>query len=128
MTAFMVGFTGNVRLNVELRRTREDTHVARPVALLPIADPEAVLRKARLHMDATRSSALFAQRLVLVEGVTDAAVLRQFARAWAGADPDKTAFDPKHHHYDADSREDAPRWFVVDVKLVRKFGRIITLD
>ena len=42
--------------------------------------------------------------------------------------PDKTAFDPKHHHYDADSREDAPRWFVVDVKLVRKFGRIITLD
>ena len=42
--------------------------------------------------------------------------------------PDKTAFDPKHHHYDADSREDAPRWFVVDVKLVRKLDRIITLD
>src|SRR3984885_16223117 len=34
--------------------------------------------------------------------------------------PDKTAFDRKHHHYDADSKEDAPRWFVVDVKLVRK--------
>ena len=33
-----------------------------------------------------------------------------------------------HHGNDADSREDAPRWFVVDVKLVRKFGRIITLD
>lgn len=42
--------------------------------------------------------------------------------------PDKTAFDPKHHHYDADSRADAPRWFVVDVKLVRKFERIVTLD
>jgi predicted RNA-binding protein with PUA-like domain len=42
--------------------------------------------------------------------------------------PDKTAFDPKHHHYDADSKADAPRWFVVDVKLVRKFKRIITLD
>ena len=42
--------------------------------------------------------------------------------------PDQTAFDPKHHHYDADSKEDAPRWFVVDVKLVRKFDRIITLD
>ena len=42
--------------------------------------------------------------------------------------PDKTAFDPKDHHYDADSREDAPRWFVVDVKLVRKLDRIITLD
>jgi predicted RNA-binding protein with PUA-like domain len=42
--------------------------------------------------------------------------------------PDETAFDPKHHHYDSDSKQDAPRWFVVDVKLVRKFGRIITLD
>ena len=42
--------------------------------------------------------------------------------------PDDTAFDPRHHHYDADSDADAPRWFVVDVKLVRKFERIITLD
>jgi predicted RNA-binding protein with PUA-like domain len=42
--------------------------------------------------------------------------------------PDKTALDPKHHHYDADSKADDPRWFVVDVKLVRKFSRIITLD
>ena len=42
--------------------------------------------------------------------------------------PDATAFDPKHHHYDPDSKSDAPRWYVVDVKLVRKFRRIITLD
>jgi predicted RNA-binding protein with PUA-like domain len=42
--------------------------------------------------------------------------------------PDKTAVDPKHHHYDADSDPNEPRWFVVDVKLVRKFARIITLD
>ena len=42
--------------------------------------------------------------------------------------PDVTAFDPKHHHYDADSRKDAPRWFAVDLKLVRKLKRVITLD
>ena len=42
--------------------------------------------------------------------------------------PDKTAFDRKHHHYDPESRPDAPRWYVVDVKLVRKFERIITLE
>ena len=41
---------------------------------------------------------------------------------------DKTAFDPKHHHYDADSNRRDPRWFVVDVKLVRKFKRLITLE
>jgi predicted RNA-binding protein with PUA-like domain len=42
--------------------------------------------------------------------------------------PDKTALDPKHDHFDPDSDPRAPRWFVVDVKLVRKFARIITLD
>jgi predicted RNA-binding protein with PUA-like domain len=42
--------------------------------------------------------------------------------------PDKTAFDPKHHHYDPDSKPEEPRWFVVDVKFVRKLKRIITLD
>jgi predicted RNA-binding protein with PUA-like domain len=42
--------------------------------------------------------------------------------------PDVTAFDRKHAHYDPDSKKDAPAWFVVDVKLVRKFKRIITLD
>jgi predicted RNA-binding protein with PUA-like domain len=42
--------------------------------------------------------------------------------------PDKTAFDPRHHHYDADSDAKDPRWYVVDVKLVRKFSRIITLE
>ena len=45
-----------------------------------------------------------------------------------GGYPDVTAFDPKHHHYDPDSKSDAPRWFMVDVKLQRKFSRIITLD
>jgi len=42
--------------------------------------------------------------------------------------PDSTAFDPKHHHYDAGSRPGDPRWYCVDIKLVRKFDRIITLD
>jgi len=42
--------------------------------------------------------------------------------------PDPTAFDPKHHHYDADSRPDDPRWYCVDVKLVRKLQRVISLD
>ena len=42
--------------------------------------------------------------------------------------PDATALDPKHHHYDADSTADEPTWYVIDVKLQRKFSRIITLD
>ena len=42
--------------------------------------------------------------------------------------PDVTAFDPKHHHYDPESRPSDPRWYVIDVKFRRKFKRIVTLD
>ncbi|MDP9014667.1 MAG: EVE domain-containing protein [Pseudomonadota bacterium] len=42
--------------------------------------------------------------------------------------PDRTAFQPTHHHYDPESDASKPRWYVVDVKLVRKFERIVTLD
>ncbi len=45
-----------------------------------------------------------------------------------GAYPDETAFDPKSEYYDADSKRESPRWYAVDVRLVRKFKHIITLD
>jgi predicted RNA-binding protein with PUA-like domain len=45
-----------------------------------------------------------------------------------GGYPDITAFDPKHDHYDAESSPEDPRWYVVDVKLERKFSSLITLD
>ena len=49
----------------------------------------------------------------------------QIAKA---AYPDPTAFDRRHPHYDPDSVRSAPRWFMVDVRLQRKFARVITLD
>jgi predicted RNA-binding protein with PUA-like domain len=42
--------------------------------------------------------------------------------------PDPTAFEKGHHHYDADSDPEEPRWYMVDVRLKRRFSRIITLD
>jgi predicted RNA-binding protein with PUA-like domain len=41
--------------------------------------------------------------------------------------PDATAFDKKHHHFDADSDPQNPRWYMVDVRLKERFTRIITL-
>jgi predicted RNA-binding protein with PUA-like domain len=41
---------------------------------------------------------------------------------------DKTAFDPQNDHYDTESNPDKPRWYVVDVKLEKKFDRIVSLD
>jgi len=42
--------------------------------------------------------------------------------------PDHTAFDPNDPHYDPKSDPDNPRWYMVDVKLVRKLARTITLS
>lgn len=42
--------------------------------------------------------------------------------------PDATAFDSSHHHYDPDSDPKNPRWLMIDVKLEKKFDRIVTLE
>ncbi|HEX2494628.1 MAG TPA: EVE domain-containing protein [Steroidobacter sp.] len=42
--------------------------------------------------------------------------------------PDATAFDRSNDHYDSESDPSNPRWFAVDVKLVKRFERIITLE
>jgi predicted RNA-binding protein with PUA-like domain len=41
--------------------------------------------------------------------------------------PDDTAFDPENKYYDPSSTPANPRWYRVDVKLVRRFERMITL-
>ncbi|MYS55263.1 AAA family ATPase [Streptomyces sp. SID6013] len=77
---------------VVVRRTDHGS-VSRCVKdVVPDQHRDATLRMARLHLDASRSSALFAERLLLVEGVTEGAVVREFGRAWAGDDESKQAF------------------------------------
>ena len=41
---------------------------------------------------------------------------------------DFTAFDVNDPHYDEKSKPDAPRWDMVDVKFVKKFPRLLSLD
>ena len=45
-----------------------------------------------------------------------------------GAYPDLTAFDRKDDHFDPRSERSQPTWFAVDVKLVRRLGRPVTLQ
>ena len=40
--------------------------------------------------------------------------------------PDKTQFDRKSDYYDKDSKKDAPRWYNVDVRALRK-TRLVSL-
>ena len=69
---------------VVFRRGTSGTPVARTIKSFGLK--RSHLSQARRHLDVNRSAALFADRLVLVEGVTDAIVLRAIARAWAGGD------------------------------------------
>lgn len=41
--------------------------------------------------------------------------------------PDHTARDPDSHYHDEKATEEDPRWFMVDVRFVRKLPRMVTL-
>ena len=41
--------------------------------------------------------------------------------------PDHTAFDPSDPHYDPKSDPDNPRWYMVDLRFLRRLQRTITL-
>ena len=42
--------------------------------------------------------------------------------------PDPTAFKAGHEHFDEGSDPKNPRWFMVDVQLVRRLPKLITLE
>jgi putative ATP-dependent endonuclease of OLD family len=75
-------------------RREESGVVTRTLANVPwkVNDRKKIARMTALHLDASRSGALFADRVVLVEGITEAALLRAFARVWARGDAAKLAF------------------------------------
>ncbi len=77
---------------VVLRRLRDGRRVSRLVGGPGLHDRDRTLRMTKLHMDATRSASLFAEQMVVVEGVTDAILVREFGRAWAADDAAKQRF------------------------------------
>lgn len=42
--------------------------------------------------------------------------------------PDPTQFDPQSKYYDPKSSQENPRWFLVDVKLIKKLPQIVSLE
>lgn len=77
-----------------LLRRCGDTIEPRLPSELPLteSDRARVLRMANRHLDVTRSAALFAPISVVVEGITDALLLRSFGYRWASDDQRKTRF------------------------------------
>jgi putative ATP-dependent endonuclease of OLD family len=75
---------------VVFRRTGRSQPVVRTVAALDLKP--IWKRRVRRHLDVTRSASFFADRTALVEGITDAQLLRRFGRVWAADDPDRLRF------------------------------------
>ncbi len=42
--------------------------------------------------------------------------------------PDHTAFDPDYKHFDPKSNAKSPTWFMVDIKYVETFPRVLSLE
>lgn len=81
---------------VVLKRVGSKTIGRRPRALpLDDATRTRVLRMSDRHLDVTRSAALFAPWSIIVEGVTDALLVRCFGHVWAAGD------ETRHHFVDA---------------------------
>lgn len=78
---------------VVLKRVGKRTTGLSPVRLpLPEAQVGRVLRMADRHLDATRSSTLFAPFSIVVEGVTDALIVRTFGHVWAEGNAERDHF------------------------------------
>ncbi len=41
--------------------------------------------------------------------------------------PDFTAFDPEEKHFDPKSKKEEPAWYMIDIKLIKKFKQPVTL-
>ena len=59
---------------------------------------------------------------------TDPIGVAGVAEVVRGGYPDRTALDSKDSHFDAKSKADSPTWYVVDIRGVKAFSRLITLD
>ena len=65
--------------------------------------------------------------LLFYHSMTDAQSIVGIAEVVREGYADHTAFERRHHGYDADSRADAPTWYMVDVQAVRSLRRPVTL-
>ena len=66
-------------------------------------------------------------RILFYHSNTDVPGIVGIAEVASAPYPDPTAFDPDDKHYDPKSDPDDPRWYLVDVRFVRRTRRTIPL-
>ncbi len=66
-------------------------------------------------------------RVFFYHSMADPQVIVGIAEVVREGYPDLTAFDKKSYGYDAESKQDDPQWFAVDLRAVAQFTRPVTL-
>lgn len=66
-------------------------------------------------------------RVLFYHSSTDPMAVVGIAEVVRAGYPDHTALDPRDPHYDPKSKADAPTWYMVDVRAVKKLPRAVTL-
>src|SRR6185369_1329159 len=66
-------------------------------------------------------------RVFFYHSMTDAQVIVGECTVAREGYVDHTAFDPKHRHYDPESKQDDPQWFMVDLCAVAQYTKPVTL-
>ena len=67
-------------------------------------------------------------RALFYHSIAEPPALVGIAEVVRDAYPDHTAFDQKDKHFDPKSNPAKPTWDMVDIRLVRKFSRPLSLD
>ena len=68
------------------------------------------------------------EKVLVYHSSTDPKAIVGVAKVVRESYPDHTAWDKKDPHYDPQSPQDDPRWFMVDLKLEQTFKQPITLE
>jgi predicted RNA-binding protein with PUA-like domain len=79
--------------------------------------------QARNHMRAMKKGDL----VLFYHSSTDPSGVAGVAKVVKEAYPDPTQFDAKSEYHDPKSKKDDPRWWLVDVGFVERFGEPVTL-
>jgi predicted RNA-binding protein with PUA-like domain len=67
-------------------------------------------------------------RVLFYHSIAEPPAVVGIAEVVRDAYPDHTAFDQKDKHFDPKSNPAKPTWDMVDIKLVRRFSRPLSLD
>ena len=113
-------------MNYWLMKTEPDVLSIDKLKELKISDWDGVRNyQARNFM---RDQMKLKDKVLIYHSSCDEIGIAGIAEVSRESHPDYTAIDPKSEYFDAKATKENPRWYMVSVKWVQTFSRVISLD